>query len=168
MYIYYNVLFLVLQVRQILDISNNYCLQILTHWLIGAYAWLGKTWIKTPLQRRDCIIVLLRKKVIKQAVRGAKQDFEILVIPNQYKDTLDDLVDSSDLEHPKMLRPNSQKQSNSTPNLGDNDNLLVRQEEYRKERGVKGSKACKRHWDGRGEQVRGDCMSEVRVRHVLQ
>ena len=65
--------------------------------MIGAYARLGKTWIETPLQRRDCIIVLLRKKVIKQAVGGAEQKSEILAIPNQYKNTLDDLVDSSDI-----------------------------------------------------------------------
>ena len=136
--------------------------------MIGAYARLGKTWIETPLQRQDRIIVLLRKKVIKQAVGGAEQKSEILAIPNQYKDTLDDLIDSSDLEHLEMLRPNGQKQCNPTPNLGDDDNPLVRQEEYRKEQGVKGSKARKRRWDSRVEQVRGDRMSEVRVRHILQ
>ena len=67
-----------------------------------------------------------------------------------------------------MLRPNGQKQRNPTPNLGDNDNPPVKQEEYRKERGVKSSKACKGRWDGKVEQVRGDRMSEVRVHHVLQ
>ena len=46
------------------------------------------------------------KKVFKQAVGGAEQKSEILAITNRYKDTLDDLVDSSDLEHPKRLRPN--------------------------------------------------------------
>ena len=75
--------------------------------MIGAYAQLGKTWIDTPPERRDYIIVLLRKKVIKQAVGGTGQKSEILVIPNRYKDTLDDLVNSSDLEHPEMLRSNS-------------------------------------------------------------
>ena len=89
--------------------------------MIGAYARLGKTWIKTPLQRRHHIIVLLKNKVIKQAVWGAKQKSEILAIPNQYKNTLDDLVDSSDLEHPEILRPNGQRQRNLTPNLGDID-----------------------------------------------
>ena len=91
-----------------------------------------------------------------------------MAIPNQYKDTLDDLVDSTDLEHPEMLRPNGQKQRNLTPNLVDDDDLPVGQEEYRKGRGVKGSKACKKRWDGRVEQVTGDRMSEIRVRHVLQ
>lgn len=136
--------------------------------MIGAYARLGKTWIETPLQRRDRIIVLLRKKVIKQAVGGAEQKSEILAIPNRYKDTLDDLVDSSDLEHPEMLRPNGQRQRDPTPNLGDDDDPPVGQEEYRKGRGVKGSKAREGRRDGRVEQVRGDRMSEVRVRHVLQ
>ena len=136
--------------------------------MIGAYARLGKTWIKTPLQRRDCIIVLLRKKVIKQAVGGAKQKFEILAIPNQYKDTLDDLVDSSDLEHPEMLRPNGRRQHNLMPNLGDNDDLPVGQEKYRKRRGMKGSKIRKGRWDGRVEQVRENRMFEVKVRYVLQ
>ena len=87
--------------------------------MIGAYARLGKTWIDIPLERRDCIIVLLRKKVIKQAVGGAGQKSEILAIPNQYKDTLDNLVDSSDLVYPEMFRPNGQKKRNPTPNLGD-------------------------------------------------
>ena len=39
---------------------------------MGAYAWLEKTWIKILLQCQDCIIVLLKKKVIKQAVGEAK------------------------------------------------------------------------------------------------
>ena len=136
--------------------------------MIGAYARLGKTWIDTPPERRDRIIVLLRKKVIKQAVGRAGQKSEILAIPNRYKDTLDDLVDSSDLKHPEMLHPNGQKQCDFTPNLGDNDNSLVGQEEYRKGRGVKGSKAREGRRDGRMEQVRGDRMSEVRVHHILQ
>ena len=91
-----------------------------------------------------------------------------MAIPNLYRDTLDDLVDSSDLGHPEMLRPNGQRQRNPTPNLGDNDDPFVGQEEYRKRRRVKGSKAHERRRDGRVEQVRGDRMSELRVRHVLQ
>ena len=45
---------------------------------------------------------------------------------------LDDLVDSLDLEHPEMLRPNGQKECDPTPNLGDDDDPPVGQEEYRK------------------------------------
>ena len=81
---------------------------------------------------------------------------------------LDDLVDSSNLEHPEMLRPNGQRQCDPTPNLGDNDNSPVGQEKYRKERRVKDSKAYKRRRDGRVEQVRGDRMSKVKVCHILQ
>ena len=136
--------------------------------MIGAYARLGKTWIDTPPERRDRIIVLLRKKVIKQAVGGAGQKSEILAILNRYKDMLDDLIDSLDLEHPEMLCPNGQRQRNPTPNLGDDDNPPVRQEEYRKRWGVKGSKAREGRLNGRMEQVREDHMFEVRVHHVLQ
>ena len=67
-----------------------------------------------------------------------------------------------------MLRPNGQRQRDPTLNLGNDDNPPVGQEEYRKGRGVKGSKACEGRRDGRVEQVRGDRMSEVRVRYVLQ
>ena len=81
---------------------------------------------------------------------------------------LDDLIDSSDLEHSEMLRPNGQRQRNLMPNLGDDDDPPVGQEKYRKGQGVKGIKACKERRDGRVEQVRGDRMSEVRVCHVLQ
>ena len=72
---------------------------------------------------------MLKKKVIKQAVGGTGQKSEILAIPNQYKDTLDELVDSSNLVYPKMLRLNSQRQHNAIPNLGDDDNPPFRQEE---------------------------------------
>ena len=49
---------------------------------MGTYAQLRKTWIDTPPERRDRIIVLLKKKVIKQAVGGAGQKSEIMAIPN--------------------------------------------------------------------------------------
>ena len=81
---------------------------------------------------------------------------------------LDDLVDSSDLEHPKMFHLNSQRLHDPTLNLGDNDNLPVRQEKYRKGWRVKGSKACKGHWNNRVEQVKRDHISEIKVRYILQ
>ena len=136
--------------------------------MIEIYAPLGKTWIDIPPERQDCIIVLLRKIVIKQAVGEARQKSEILTFPNRYKNTLNDLDDSSDLEYPEMLRPNGQRQCDPTPNFGDDNDPLIGQEEYRKERGVKSSKAREGRWDGRMEQVRGDRMSEVRFHHVLQ
>ena len=61
---------------------------------------------------------------------------------------LDDLIDSSDLVHPEILRPNSQREYDLTPNLGDDDDLPVGQEEDRKGRGVKSSKTHEEHWDG--------------------
>ena len=60
---------------------------------------------------------------------------------------LDDLVDSSDLEHPEMLHPNGQKKRDPTLNPRDNDNPPIGLEEYRKRRKVKGSKACKKRED---------------------
>ena len=136
--------------------------------MIRAYARHGITWIDTPLERQDHIIILLRKKVIKQAVGGAEQMSEILAIPNWYKDTLDDQADSSDLKHLEMLRPKNQRQRDPTPNLEDDDDPPIGQEEYRKGQGVKDSKAREGRRDGRIEQVRGDRISEVRVHPVLQ
>ena len=86
--------------------------------MIGAYAQLRKTCIKTPLQCRDCIIVLPRNNVIKQAFGGAKQKSKILVIPNQYKDILDDFVNSLNLEYLEMFFPNNQTEYNPIPNPG--------------------------------------------------
>ncbi len=48
---------------------------------------------------------ILRKKVLKQAVGEAKEKSEIAEIPNKYKDTLDDFIDSLDTESPD--RPDS-------------------------------------------------------------
>ena len=81
---------------------------------------------------------------------------------------LDDLVNSSDLEHPEILCPNDHRQRNPTPNLRDDHNPPVGEEKYRKRRGVKGSKAQEGRQDGRIEQVGGDRRSEVRVYHILQ
>ena len=94
--------------------------------------------------------------------------FEILAISNRYKNTLDNLVDSLDLEHPEMLRQNGQRERNPIPNFRDDNNPPVGQEEYKKRRGMKDSKACKGCWDSRVEQVRGDRMSKVKVHHILR
>ena len=47
-------------------------------------------------------------------VRGAKGNSEIIAIPNRYKDTLSDLIDSSDAESLDWLRP-IDKVSRNTP-----------------------------------------------------
>lgn len=50
-------------------------------------------------------MAIFRKQVLKQAIRGVKEKTEIMANPNKYKDTLEDFVDSSDIEPPNMLRP---------------------------------------------------------------
>lgn len=58
---------------------------------------------------------------------GEEGNSEIVTISNQYKDTLDDLIDSSDPEPPKWLKPILQKPRNaprpedSSSDLLDND-----------------------------------------------
>ncbi len=80
----------------------------INHCTLGAYARLGKTWDDTPSLRQDRILSILKKRVIKQAVGGRQEKAEILAIPNRFKDTLDDLVDSSndssDTEPSAILR----------------------------------------------------------------
>ena len=44
------------------------------------------------------IVIIFWKRVLKQAVRGAEEKSEITAIPNKYKDTLDNLINSSDIE----------------------------------------------------------------------
>ncbi len=66
----------------------------------GAYVCLGKTWAETPLPRQNRIVTIFRKRVLKQAVGGAERKSEITAIPNKYKDTLDELINSSDTESP--------------------------------------------------------------------
>lgn len=64
----------------------------------GAYACLGKTWAKISPPRQYWIILIFMKRVAKQAIRGGMENFEIVAILNQYKDILDDFIDSSNLE----------------------------------------------------------------------
>lgn len=67
-----------------------------TNNFIGAYARRRKTLAKTPLPRQDRIIAIFRKRVLKEAVGGAKEKFEIAAILNNCKDTLDDFMNSLD------------------------------------------------------------------------
>ncbi len=76
--------------------------QTLIH--LGAYTRLRKTWAEIPSQHQDRIVTILKKRVLKQAIGGGQEKSEILSIPNKYKDTLEDLVDSSDVEHPAIPR----------------------------------------------------------------
>lgn len=81
--------------------SNYIILHILnanTLWYIGVYTWLKKIWGKTLSQSEDYIMEIFKKQVFKQAIGRAEKKTEILVIPNRNKDTLKDLIDSSDIE----------------------------------------------------------------------
>ena len=59
---------------------------------------------------------------------------EIMVIPNKYKDTLDDLIDSSDIESPNHLDSSNRaklidKESHNAPKSKDNS-LTFLEEDY--------------------------------------
>ena len=53
--------------------------------------------------RQNQIVTILLKQVFKQTVGGVEEKSEITAIPNKYKDTLDNLIDSSDIEFPYYL-----------------------------------------------------------------
>ena len=67
------------------------------------YTCMGKTLAKSSFLCQNRILIILRKRVLKQVVGGAEGKFEIVAIPNKYKDTLDDLIYSSDIEFPDRL-----------------------------------------------------------------
>lgn len=90
------------------------------------YICLGKTWAETPPLRQYRIISIFRKRVVKQAIGGRAEDFEIVAISNQYKDTLDDLNDSSDPESPDWARPINEKSCNAPISKGSSIDLSER------------------------------------------
>ena len=44
-------------------------------------------------------MAILQKRVFKKTIERRQEKSEILSIPNKYKDTLEDLVDSLDIEY---------------------------------------------------------------------
>lgn len=78
-----------------------------------AYVCLGKTWAKISLPRQNQIVTILRKQVVKQAVGKIEENFEITAIPNRYKDTIDDLIDSSDTKSSDGSKPIDNKSRNA-------------------------------------------------------
>lgn len=64
---------------------------------LGAYARFRKTWTKISFQSQDCIVV--KKYILKQVIMGVQKRSKILLILNKYKDTLEDLVNSLDIEY---------------------------------------------------------------------
>lgn len=69
-------------------------LQIFKVCFIGGYACLGKICAKTSFLYQNQIVLILKKRVVKQTLGGSKENSEIMTIPNKYKDTLDNLIDS--------------------------------------------------------------------------
>lgn len=57
-------------------------------------------------------MAIFRKRVLKQAIGGAEGKTEIMAIPNRYKDTFEDLLNSSDIKPPNMPRPVDKKLHN--------------------------------------------------------
>ena len=71
---------------------------------LRVYTWVKKTWTEISSQCQDCIIAILKKRVLKQTIREGQEKSKILSIPNKYKNTLEDLVNSLDVEHLTILR----------------------------------------------------------------
>lgn len=69
------------------------------------------------------MIIIFRKQHVKQAVGRVGGQFKIMVIPNKYKDTLDNFIDGSDLEsldHPGPINEgsrNARRSENSSTRL---------------------------------------------------
>ena len=78
-------------------------LLILKVYFTKDYARLEKTWVKTPCSCQNWIVTIFWKRLFKQVVQGAEGWSEIIAILNKYKDTLDDLIDSSDTKSPDHL-----------------------------------------------------------------
>ena len=49
-------------------------------------------------------MAILKKRVFKQAIEGGQEKSEIFSISNKYKNTLEDLINSSDSEYPIIPR----------------------------------------------------------------
>lgn len=73
---------------------------------------LGKPGPKTPL-RVNTGLFQSSKRVVKQAVGGGERNSEIVALPNQYKDTPNDLIDSSDPESPDRAGPIDERSRNA-------------------------------------------------------
>ena len=66
---------------------------------LGAYAQFRKILAKILSQRQDYILAILKQHVLKQAIRKRQEKLEILSIFYKYKNILENLVDSSDIEY---------------------------------------------------------------------
>ena len=89
-------------------------------------------------------------------------------MPNLEDESMDIKTDLEDFLNISQQRKNALKVKDNTVFQLDYNNPPVGQEEYKNGRGIKRSKAWKGRWNGKMEQVRRDCMSEVKVHHVFQ
>lgn len=124
-----------------------------TNKFIGAYTWLWKTWANTLLLYHHCILTILQKRVLKKAIGETKRKSQIVVILNKYKDILNNIIDSSNVE--SLKRPKSESISiGARPDL-EKDHLV-------KDR--RGLKDEKNRWKGKKKRViREDNSFEVSV-----
>ena len=90
---------------------------------------------KTTLWRQNRIVTILWKRVLKQAVGRGKEKSEIATIPNKYKDSLDDLIDSSNTESldqpgsPDRLGPIDKGLRNSPRSRGTSTSVSKKEED---------------------------------------
>ena len=70
------------------------------------------------------IVTIFIKQVVKQAVKGAEGNSEIVAISNKYKKTLHYLIDSSDPKSPNWLRPINKRSQNTSRFEGSSTGLL--------------------------------------------
>lgn len=53
---------------------------------------------------QNWIITIFKKKVVKQIIKKIEENFEIVAIPNKYKNPFNDLINSSDIESPNKFK----------------------------------------------------------------
>lgn len=66
-------------------------------------ARLGKTWAIIPLKCQNQIVSIFQKWVLKQVIKMIERKSEIMTIPNKYRYTLNDHIDSLNIESPNEL-----------------------------------------------------------------
>ena len=99
---------------------------------VRTYAQLGKIWVKIASQRQDCIIAILKKYVLKQAIGKEQEKSKDLFISNKYKNIFEDLVDSLNIVYaaiPRQIDLPSNNISNFKDDLNESkidNNLLDR------------------------------------------
>ncbi len=86
-------------------------------------------------------MAILKKHVLKQAIKTEQEKSEILLIPNMYKDTFKDLVDSSNVKHLAIplqinLPSNDISDSKDDPSNPEMDNDLLDRSQGQRQRRI--------------------------------